>query len=173
MRRSEGEERKGGHLWGRHVGLLGIVALAMSTAACNAPIPDVQVTPNYAGIVQRNLGTSETVAILEMTDGTTQTIDMKAQRSVYGLPSVAVGWMLLLSTVPGSLGAATLPPCHPETDCWYMTSGGKDALGGYVLTDRGFRLKKSAGFKTWVTSGTYPSNGSFGVDRNGELISYG
>ena len=151
--------------------ILAVIALAMSAACYNAAIPDVQVTPDYVGVVQRDLGTSEIVSILEMTDGTTQTIDMKAQRSVYALPYVAAGNLLLRSNVPGSLGAAALSPCN-KPDCWAMTGGGKDAPGGYVLTEHGFRLKKSASFSTWVTDGIYFSNGAFLVDRNGEVISY-
>jgi hypothetical protein len=142
----------------------------MSTAACNAPIPDVQVTPNYVSIVQLVVTSG---VILEMTDGTTQTIDMKVQRAVYRLPNVAAGDLLLLSTAPGSLGAAALSPCPGESRCWMMRGGGKDGPDGYVLTEHGFKLEKSAAFSTWVTDGIYPSNGSFGVDRNGELISYG
>jgi hypothetical protein len=104
--------------------IFGAVALVVSAAACNAPIPDVQVTPNYVGIVQRVVTSS---VILEMTDGTTQTIDLKAQRAVYRLPYVDAGDLLLLSTAPGSLGAAALSPCHPDPDCWYMSGGGRMA----------------------------------------------
>jgi hypothetical protein len=172
MRKPEGGERKSFRRCGRNLGILAVFALALSSAACsNEPIPDVQVTPNYAGIVQRNLGTSETVSILEMTDGTTQTIDMKAQRSVYGLPYVAVGWMLLLSTVPGSLGAAALAPCHPDPECWYMTSGGKDGPDGYVLTEYGFRLKKAANFSPGDTGRVYPSGFDLLLNRAGEVVS--
>lgn len=170
MRTPEVREGTSGHGWSRCLRILGAVALAVSAAACNAPIPDVQVTPNYAGIVQRVVTSG---VILEMTDGTTQTIDMKAQRSVYRLPHVAAGDLLLLSTVPGSLGAAALSPCPGESGCWYMSGGGKDGLDGYVLTEYGFKLKKSASFSSWVTDGTYPSNGSLSVDQSGELIRYG
>jgi hypothetical protein len=175
MRKPEGGERKSFRRCGRNLGILAVFALALSSAACsNEPIPDVQVTPNYAGIVQRNLGTSETVSILEMADGTTQTIDMKAQRSLYRLPHVAAGDLLLLSTIPGSLGAAALSTCPGETaECWFMAGGGKDGPDGYVLTEHGFRLKKAATFSTNDTGGTYPSyTGGFSVNRDGEVTRY-
>jgi hypothetical protein len=145
----------------------------MSATGCdNAPIPDAQVTPNYAGVVQRVVGSDPTGSTLEMTDGTTKTIDLTAQRSVYRLPSVGPGDLLLLSTTPGSLGAAALSP-DPNDPNWYMYGGGKDGPDGYVLTQYGIRLKKSASFSSWVTDGVYPSNGSFSVDQDGEVLGYG
>jgi hypothetical protein len=174
MRRSEGEERTSFRRLGRRVGILAVIAMALSSAACgNEPIPDVQVTPNYAGVVQRVVGSDPTGSILEMTDGTTQTIDMKAQRSVYRLPHVAAGDLLLLSTVPGSLGAAALSPCHPDPECWVLWGGGKDGPDGYVLTEHGFRLKKAANFSTNDIGGTYPSyTGGFSVNQDGEVTGY-
>jgi ABC-type nickel/cobalt efflux system permease component RcnA len=70
----------------------------------STPIPDVQVTPDYVGVVEHVVPNTANVAILEMTDGTTKTIDLKAQRSIYRLPYVSAGDLLLLSTTPGSLG---------------------------------------------------------------------
>jgi hypothetical protein len=171
MRQPEGEERTSFRRCGRNLGILAVFALALSSAACsNEPIPDVQVTPNYAGIVQ----TVVMSGVFEMTDGTTQTIDLKAQRSLYRLPTVAVGDLLLLSTVPGSLGAAALSTCPGETaECWFMAGGGKDGPDGYVLTEHGFRLKKAATFSTNDTGGTYPSyTGGFSVNQDGEVTSY-
>jgi hypothetical protein len=170
MRQPEGEERTSFRRLGRRVGILAVFALALSSAACgNEPIPDVQVTPNYAGIVQ----TVVMSGVFEMTDGTTQTIDLKAQRSLYRLPTVAVGDLLLLSTVPGSLGAAALSPWPGDPSRWVMDGGGKDGPDGYVLTEHGFRLKKAATFSTNIIGGTYPSyTGSFGVNRDGEVTGY-
>jgi hypothetical protein len=54
-----------------------------------------------------------------------------------------------------------------------MSGGGKDDPYGDVLTQYGIRLKKSASFSSWVNDGIYPSNGSFGVDRQGEVTGYG
>jgi hypothetical protein len=152
-----------------------VVALAAGIAGCGPNIPDTQVTPNYVGVVQTVVGSDPGGSILVMTDGTTQTIDLKAQRSVYRLPSVGAGDLLLLSTTPGSLGAAALSPNNPDLNDpnWYMSGGGKDTSDGYVVTSEGFKLKKSPGFTIWVTSGIYPENGNFGADRNGELVSLG
>jgi hypothetical protein len=177
MRAIEVREGEGGRRPARlRVGLaiLGVIALALSAIGCdNAPIPDVQVTPNYVGVVQRVVGSDPTGSTLQMTDGTTKTIDLKVQRAVYRLPSVGPGDLLLLSTTPGSLGAAALVPCPGESGCWFMRGGGKDDPDGYVLTQYGIRLKKSASFSSWVTDGTYPSNGSLSVDRQGEVTGYG
>jgi hypothetical protein len=166
------QEGKGGHRWGRRFGIIGAFALAVSAGACGPNIPDTQVTPNYVGVVQTVLPSAANVAILVMTDGTTKTIDMNVQRSAYRLLYASAGDLLLLSTVPGSLGAAALSP-DPNDPNWYMSGGGKDTSDGYVVTSEGFKLKKSAGFTTWVTSGIYPKNGNFSVDRNGELVSFG
>ncbi len=176
MRKSEGGERHRGRRTGdrsRRLGILAAIALALSAAGCNNAIPDVQVTPDYVGLVQHVVGSDPTGSILEMTDGTTQTIDLKAQRSVWRLPYVGAGDLLLRSNVPGSLGAAALSPCGNEPDCWSITGGGKGTTDGYVLTEQGFRLKKSVSFSSWVANGIYPSNGNFTVNQDGELISYG
>jgi hypothetical protein len=175
MRLFEVNGGKNGHRWGRRFGIIGAFALAVSASACANPnIPDVQVTPNYVGVVQTVVGLDSTgqIETLVTSDGATQTIDMKAQRSIYRLPYVSAGDLLLLSTTTGSLGAAALSP-DPNDPNWYMSGGGKDTSDGYVVTSEGFKLKKSAGFTTWVTSGIYPSNGSFTVDRTGELVSFG
>jgi len=172
MRTFKVREGKSGHRWGRLFGMTVAFALAASAAACGPNIPDTQVTPNYVGVVQTVVGSDPTTSILQMTDGTTQTIDMKAQVSIYRLPSVAAGDLLLLSTIPGDLGAAALSPFGGDPRYWAMTGEGKDVPDGYVVTAHGGRLKKSATFTSSEINGVYPDNGSFAVDKNGEVVSF-
>ena len=165
-------EGKGTHRRGRLLGVFGAITLAVSAGACGPNIPDTQVTPNYVGVVQSVLPSAANVAILVMTDGTTKTIDMNVQRSAYRLLYASAGDLLLLSTVPGSLGAAALSPFGGDPRYWAMTGGGKDAPDGYVVTAHGFRLKKSATFTSSEINGVYPDNGSFAVHKNGEVVSF-
>jgi hypothetical protein len=166
-------EGKSGHRWARRFGIIGAITLAVSAGACGPNIPDTQVTPNYVGVVQSVLPSAANVAILVMTDGTTKTIDMNVQRSAYRLLYASAGDLLLLSTVPDSLGAAALSPFGGDPRYWSLPGGGKDAPDAYVVTAHGFRLKKAATFSSSEVNGVYPDNGSFAVDKKGELVSYG